>query len=113
MTKRTWLHQALIYDAGLALFGFPFALFACWEVSPFVSSVFAKIHPFLSATAYVYISLVAIWLYRTLFGYTKWAFPLVELVDNKDRAATHRAVWGAIVLALVGDFIWAIVSRMK
>ena len=110
-TNRSWIHGAFVYDLGLVVFGFPVALYACWKVSPFVSSRFGEIHPFLSGAAYVYVILFIVWAYRILFGYTKWAFPTIELTDNKDAARTHRAIWAAIILGLIGNAIWEIVTQ--
>jgi hypothetical protein len=107
-TKRTWMHQGFVYDAGLFMFALPFALYVCWKVSPFVSAQLAPAHSFLAAVAYVYVTLTTLFAYRILFGYTKWAFPTVELTDNGDMATKHRAILGTIILALVVNIVWEI-----
>jgi hypothetical protein len=105
-TKRGWIHIGGIYDLGLFLLGIPFGLYACWKLSDLIQRELGQIHAFLSGVAYVYVTFVFLYLYRALFGYTKWAFPTVELTDNNDEAQAHRAVWGVIVLSIICDVIW-------
>lgn len=105
-TRRGWMHKAFIYDAGLLLLGIPFGFYVCLKLSGLAGSLFGTVHPFLAAAFYVYVFFLALWAYRVLFGYTKWAFPTVELTDNRDTAKAHRKVWWAIVLGIVGDALW-------
>jgi len=49
------------------------------------------------------------WSYQsTTFGYTKWAFPTVELKENNDASIKHPCLLVAIVLALIAQTIWEI-----
>lgn len=105
-TRRGWLHQGSIYDAGLLLVGLPFALYICWKASSWIEAHLGAITLFLASAAYVYIFFLTLNLYRVLFGYMKWAFPKIELTDNRDRASAHRVALAAIVLALVTNVIW-------
>ncbi len=109
-TRRGWLHRGSIYDAGVLLVGLPFALYVCWKASSWIQGNLGSITLFLASAAYVYIFFLVLNLYRVLFGYTKWAFPKIELIDNRDRASAHRAVWAGIVLALVGNILWELRS---
>jgi len=105
---RKLLHAAFIYDFGLMLLGLPLGLYVCLRLSSLVEASLGSVHPFLSAVAYVYLMLVGLWLYRILFGYTKWAFPTVELSDTKSRSQNHRAFWYTIVTGLVSAAIFEI-----
>jgi len=107
-TRRGWLHRAFAYDIGLWCFAFPFAFYLCWRTSPFITAHFQPLHTFVAAAGYMYVFVIAVWAYRALFGYTKWAFPTVELSDNHDASVQHRAVWGAIILAVVANVLSAI-----
>ncbi|MEI9996398.1 MAG: hypothetical protein WDM91_17505 [Rhizomicrobium sp.] len=109
-TNRRWLHRGQLYDAGLLLFGVPFTLYVCWRLSGWIEHHLGSINPFLSAAAYVYLFFFLLNGYRALFGYTKWTFPLVELADNNDTSISHRAVWGAIVLALLVNVVWEVLK---
>ena len=106
--RRTWLHRALIYDYGLFFLGAPAALYACWRVSGPIERFLGSIHTFLSAAAYLYIFALVVAIYRIFFGYTKWAFPSVELDESRDSAKLHRRFWYPIAIALVGNLIWDI-----
>lgn len=107
-TRRNWIHRAFSYDIGLAILGIPFAFYLCRNISPLIYKYIGNIHDVLSGDAYVYTFFLALSFYRILFGYAKWAFPTVELSDNKDAAIQHRALLGVIVLGLVIDIIWQI-----
>jgi hypothetical protein len=107
-TKRGWLHRAFAYDVGITCFAFPFAFYMSWRAAPFISAHLQPLHSFVAGAAYVYLFVVAVWAYRALFGYTKWAFPAVELSDNRDASVAHRAIWGAIILGLVINVLTAI-----
>lgn len=105
---RTFVHAAFVYDFGLMLFGLPLGLYVCSRLSGIVESTLGAAHPFLSAAAYVYLVLVGLWLYRILFGYTKWAFPTVELLEAESRSKKHRKFWYAITTGLVSTVIFEV-----
>lgn len=51
--------------------------------------------------------------YRVLVSYTKWAFPVTLLKENKDSAWKHRAVIGGVVAWFfykAVDIVWGLVS---
>lgn len=111
-TRRSWIHRAFAYDIGLWVIGLPLAMYVCWKVSPAINASFAATHPFLSGAAYLYLVGITVWVYRILFGYTKWAFPTVELTDNKDAAGKHRAFWGVIIFGLLVNMLSEIVLAL-
>jgi hypothetical protein len=105
-SSRSLLHRAFVYDIGLLALGIPFGLYLAWKSSAFIETKLGSINTLLSATAYVYVMLMAIWLYRILFGYTKWIFPSVELKESSSSSASHRAFWFTIIAGLVVNFVW-------
>ena len=104
--KRSFLHKAFVYDAGLFIFGIPLGLYVCWKFSGFVDEQLGSESGFLSALAYIYIFFFMINIYRTLFGYTKWAFPTVELEERRNDSKTHRKFWIGVVVSLLGALIY-------
>lgn len=102
---RGFLHAAFVYDLGLMLFGLPLGLYICWRLSSMIQTTFGGAHSFLSAAAYVYLIFAGLWLYRGLFGYTKWAFPSVELSDFESRSKRHRGFWYLILMGLLSAAI--------
>jgi hypothetical protein len=109
--KRTWLHRAFVYDLGLLLIGLPSAIYACWKSSTLIERYLESTSSFLSVSAYVYVVLSVVWAYRLFFGYTKWAFPSVELTEAKDAARKHRAFWYLLMIGLLVNALWEIFAR--
>ena len=104
--KRTFLHRAFVYDFGLLLLGFPAGVYACWRLSGLIENHLGSINTFLSAAAYLYVVVAIAWAYRIFFGYTKWAFPTVELTESKDAAKKHRAFWYLLAAGILAQFLW-------
>lgn len=102
---RKFLHAAFVYDIGLMLFALPAGLYACWRFSGFIQNHLGVYSGFLSAVAFIYIVLFCLWIYRVLYGYAKWAFPTVELVEAKSRSKRHRRFWYAIMTSLIAGLI--------
>lgn len=103
---RHLLHGSFVYDYGLLLLGVPFCLYLSWAFSGFVESTFADMSGIIRAAAYVYIFVAGLWVYRFLFSYTKWAFPLVELSEQTARPRKHRRWWWSLMLLLAGKVFW-------
>ena len=106
LNGRSFMHAAFVYDIGLGLLGFPVAIYLCWRFSGFVETYLGVLSPFIAAAAYIYVFFLVLNVYRVLFGYTKWAFPTVELTDNEDQSKTHRKVLLGILLTLIGSAIY-------
>jgi hypothetical protein len=99
---RHFLHAAFVYDFGLMVVGLPLGLYLCWRLSALIDSNLGSHSNFLAAVAYFYLVLMGVWMYRILFGYSKWAFPTIELRECEDRSRTHRWFWGAIIMGIIG-----------
>jgi hypothetical protein len=102
------LHAAFVYDFGLMIVGLPVGLYLCWKASSLIDATFGKHSGFLSAATYVYLVLMGTWVYRILFGYSKWAFPTVEMRENGSRSGPHRYIWGSIALGVLGNAAYEI-----
>ena len=108
--KHGILHASFAYDIGLLLLGFPASFYICWYTSDLIEIYLGKINAIVSAAAYIYVFILAVTLYRVLFGYTKWAFPVVELAGTDNPSRTHRRFWYAILVSLIGTGIYEIFS---
>lgn len=102
---RKFLHAASVYDIGLFFLGFPASIYLCWRFSGHVETWLGAINPFLSGAAYIYIFFLILNLYRVLFGYTKWAFPTVELASNESRSKRHRTFWFVLLAGIAASTI--------
>lgn len=107
---RSLLHGPFVYDYGLFFLGVPFALYLGWSASAFIQQKLGALHPVLGAAAYIYVFMLGLWLYRLLFAYTKWAFPMAELSDQKTRPRKHRKWWWGLVVAVFLKVFWDIVG---
>ncbi|RUT85550.1 MULTISPECIES: hypothetical protein [unclassified Mesorhizobium] len=103
---RRFFHGPFVYDYGLIFFGMPLAIYTCWILVPFVNGVISSQSNILGNGTYVYIVLASLWFYRVLFGYTKWAFPLVEMKEQQKRPKLHRRFWWGLVILLSGKIFW-------
>lgn len=106
--SRLGLHRGFSYDVGLFVGWLPINIYICYRLSPILSDVVGKASPLLSTLGYAYAFLALSFLFRALYGYTKWAFPTVELEENKKRTAGHRNFWYALIVALLGMAVWEV-----
>ncbi|MER9524148.1 hypothetical protein NKI96_11240 [Mesorhizobium sp. M0292] len=102
---RSRFHGPFVYDHGMVVFGLPLGFYACWLASDLVDKWTGN-NQFLKSASYVYIVVASLWVYRILFGYTKWAFPLAELKEQRSRPKVHRRFWWALVALLAGKVFW-------
>ncbi len=109
-TNRGWLHIAFMYDFGLFLFALPIGFYVCWLASSFIEEHLSARNGFFSVMAYVYLFFTVLWGYRIFWGYTKWAFPTVEISQVGSDVRNHRAFWYAIATGLVGNVIWLLIA---
>lgn len=107
---RSYFHRAYVYDLGLMIVGIPLAIYACWYFAPFIQRNLGNTNPVVYSGAYIYVALSALWVYRILFSYTKWAFPLVELTDQSTRPTRHRKVWWGLIALITGKLFWPLVD---
>ncbi|VVT19038.1 hypothetical protein [Hoeflea sp. EC-HK425] len=103
---RSFLHSGFIYDLFLMVFGLPLAFYFCWLSSGWITTTFSATNNVVISAVYVYVAFCAIWFYRFLFSYSKWAFPLVEITDQATRPAKHRKIWWAIIITLAAKLFW-------
>lgn len=108
--RRAFLHKPFVYDLGLWLFCFPVLLYLAVRMSHAAPQPFYDLHTVVRGGIYIYAFLFGVNFYRLIFGYTKWAFPPVELNKNSSRAKTHRRFWYTIVTGFISALTYAIVD---
>lgn len=107
-THRAFLHRAFSYDVGL-MFVIPAALNACWRAGPVIESLFGHLHTIVAAGAYIYVTWLVLWCYRTLFGYAKWVFPTAELKGSDQNPKAHRKLLYFLATSAVSPFVLQLV----
>jgi len=108
--RRGIIHVAFMYDIVLAVVIFPLSLYVAWRASSLVEVVFDSMGPLVKSAAYLYIVFMILWVYRILFGYTKWAFPSVELKHSESKSAFHRKAWYVISLSIAATALYDTLS---
>jgi hypothetical protein len=100
----SFIHETFAYDIGLWLIGAPYILY---NVTVYADKFFPKdvSRSSFRATFFIYSIGIGLILYRTLYGYLKWAFPVNVLKENHDIAATHRVLFAGILVALMAHFL--------
>jgi len=99
-TMRGWIHRRGTYDLLLISVGLMGALWSSARLAPLVA--FSNAPPIVMNGTYVYAFFLGLYLFRGLFDYTRWVFPLVEMKGaRKDWAARQRAFWWFLVAGLI------------
>ncbi len=93
------IHDKFAYDIGLWLIGAPYILYM---VTVYCDRFLPSSGPHSSFRVgfYIYGIGVGLMLYRLLYSYLRWAFPVNVLKENKDTATKHRTFFAAIVTAM-------------
>ena len=102
----TWIHKHSVYDLLVWGFGLPFGFWTTYKLSNFLTNVFGEFSIFVQSAAYVYVFLVSLILFRLLFHYARWVWPLVEYRSSRNTALKHRLSLGAIMLSLISALIY-------
>lgn len=102
---RGWLHRSFVYDTLLMILGMPLTFWLLEFLGPHVDSLFVAHPAIVTNAAYVYLFLTSLWTFRILFGYTKWAWPKVELLSIGSKTSQHRKFWGALAFAIVSGIL--------
>ena len=104
-SRLSLVHRHTVYDLVLYPLGIPFAFWICHKSTAMVQG-FVSESGFLQNSLYVYLFAAAIILFRILFHYVRWIFPVVEYRAPTSRAILHRAVLAALLLGIFGSFIY-------
>ena len=102
-TRRRFLHRHSIYDWLILCGGFPFAFSIAYKLSGLINSLFGEHSGILKSAAYVYVFYFSLLLFRMLFDYARWIFPIVEYKESTDTAQKHRAILVLLVLGVFGN----------
>jgi len=110
---KTWyslIHAKFAYDVGMWLFAIPVALYwlTIYNEYLFTNGNQASFN----VAFFIYGAGLSLILYRTLFSYLKWAFPVNILEENKDRATRHRIILGTIIAGLFYSSIESVIKTI-
>ncbi len=111
-SRFTWIHKHSIYDFLLYIIGLPYGFWFCYKLSSLLTNIFGKFSSFVQSAAYVYVFLVALVLFRLLFHYSRWIWPLVEYSSPKNLAFKHRVTLTIITLGMASTLICDLIKAV-
>jgi hypothetical protein len=107
-----WIHKHSIYDFLVWVIGLPIGFWATYKLSNIIDAIFGTYSGFVQNASYVYVFLVTLTIFRLLFHYARWVWPLVEYRSSSNIAQKHRITFGIITLGLVTAFIYDILKAL-
>ena len=114
LSRKIWysaIHRSFSYDFGMWFVLLPLSLFTITYYMDQLIPIDSDLASYRWAF-FIYALGLSLLFYRSLMSYTKWAFPVNVLDENKDRAWRHRLFLGGIVgavLAKIGDTLYTLV----
>ncbi|MGO8952985.1 MAG: hypothetical protein ACLP1W_08665 [Rhodomicrobium sp.] len=109
-TKHNWLHRSAVYDILLALVGLPMAVLASLRVATNFKEI-DNLSLIPRSLIYVYVFYVTLIIFRLIFSYARWVLPKVEMSSEvQSSQVAHRFILGAIILAVIGEFVFEIIK---
>ena len=109
-THRQFLHRHSVYDILVLCGGLPFAFSIAYKLSGWISNTFGEISRILESAAYVYVFFLSLHLFRALFDYTRWVFPIVEYTGTKSAVGKHRIILGSLICGVLANFIYDLIK---
>lgn len=105
-TRRRFFHRHSIYDLLLLLLGIPLAFWMAYKLSGLINSIFGGFSVFVQNGAYVCLFFLMLNLFKILFDYARWIFPIVEYKSSTNTVRKHRYILGCLVIAVFGNFLY-------
>ena len=105
-TRRRFFHRHSVYDLLLFFVGLPFAFWMAYKLSGLITSLFGGFSIFVQNAAYVCLFFLMVNLFKILFDYARWIFPIVEYKSARDSARKHRYILSGLIIAIFGNFLY-------
>lgn len=68
--------------------------------------MFGGLSVFVQNGAYVCLFFLMLNVFKILFDYARWIFPIVEYKSSTDTVRKHRYILGCLVIAVFGNFLY-------
>ncbi len=104
-TRRKFLHRHSVYNVLVLCGGLPFVFSIAYKLSGWINNVFGGIPEIIKSGAYVYVFFLSLNIFKALFDYTRWVFPIVEYKGTTDISRKHRYIWGVLILGVSANVI--------
>ncbi len=105
-TRRRFFHRHSVYDLLLLLVGLPFAFWMVYKSSGLINRMFGGLSVFVQNGAYGCLFFLMLNVFKILFDYARWIFPIVEYKSLTDTVRKHRYILGCLIIAVFGNFLY-------
>jgi hypothetical protein len=103
--RRKFLHLAFTYDIFLWALMIPLGLWVPFKLVSQISSFYDGRSQVFEIATFIYVFFGILLGYRILFGYTKWAWPTIELEKVNSLTVKHRRFWYLVIVGVVSGLI--------
>lgn len=94
-----WIHSRYTYNLLQILLAGPAGMWLAYRFDGWLVEHWQTAHIIVRSAIFLYVVLLGLWIYQTLIGSLRWAFPVVELEGS--RSGITRTTVGGIVTALL------------
>ena len=105
-TRRGFFHRHSVYDLLLLFLGLPLTFWIAYKLSGLINRIFGEFSVFVQNGAYVCLFFLMLNLFKILFDYARWVFPIVEYKSTTDTVRKHRFILGGLIIAIFGNFLY-------
>ena len=108
-TNRDWLHGSGIFDLFAWTFFLPLGFWILFRIGNMLERV--DIPTILEIGGGIFVIVTVMFIYRYLFIYARWLFPLIKIADMQRRPTWgHKTFWGLSILGVVTGGIYNFVG---
>lgn len=107
-----FIHKHSIYDVFLWVLGFPFAFWVAYKCSGWIDVELRDLSIFVRSALYVYVVLASLVVFRIIFHYMRWIFPILEYRASNNGAIAHRAILVMLGIGVFGSFVYDIIKLL-
>lgn len=105
-----FIHKHSIYDILLWILGFPFAFWVAYRCSGWIDVELKDLSVFVRNALYIYVAVAALVIFRIIFHYMRWIFPILEYRASTNKAIAHRALLAALGIGIFGSFLYDLIK---
>lgn len=105
-TRRGFFHRHSVYNLLLLFLGIPLTFWIAYKSSRLINRIFGEFSVFVQNGAYVFLFFLMLNVFKILFDYARWIFPIVEYKSSTDTVRKHRYILGCLVIAVFGNFLY-------
>jgi hypothetical protein len=99
--RHGWIHKRNIYDIFLFILIFPLSLRLLYVGTRFLPVKFFTLPSFFKTVCFFYFFLLIVNIFRIMFNYARWLFPIVELQSEAiNKAMKHRRLIATVISVL-------------